>query len=135
MRPFTIKTEADKIHITSYGSTMGKTFENIAKGIFAHINNEEDPDPVGQYTVNLSGKSTNDLLKKWIHTLFYLHSHHDLIFHYFKVSINDNQLNGQIFGKKHTPQLGASITLSSVIEDSISLSEQKTIKATVSFTA
>jgi SHS2 domain-containing protein len=135
MKPFTIKKETQPITITSHGSSLNKAFENIAKGMFTYVMNEEEIEPVGQYTINLIGASSQELLLKWISMLQYLHTHHDLVFGYFSVAIeNDKQLTGQVFGQKHTPQLGAEPSTLKVVPDSVEITKKSQYKIQASFT-
>ena len=125
MKPFSIKKEPTPLTIKSYATTLEKAFENIAKGMFTYIMQEQEIEPVGGYTINLKGKTSEELLVKWISTLQYLHSHHDLVFGYFSVTIDEKQnLTGQIFGQKHTPQLGEELSEIRIIPNSIEITKK-----------
>lgn len=135
MKPFTIKKEPQPLTITSYGSNLNKAFENIAKGLFAYIMQEQEIEPVGQYTINLKGTSSEDLLLKWLNMLQFLHTHHDLVFGFFSVSIDEKQnLTSQIFGQKHTPQLGDETITPKVLPKSIEIIKKSQYKIQASFT-
>jgi len=134
MKPFTIKKDTQPLTITSHGSSLNKAFENIAKGMFTYLLQDEEVEPVGQYTINLTGETSKDLLVKWITMLQFLHTHHDLVFGYFSVTIDDQQLTGHIFGKKHQPQLGNEPTSLIVMPETIEITKTSHYKIQASFT-
>jgi len=87
------------------GKNLDQVFEKCALTLFQEIVDTENTDFVGQYDLSLSADSPEHLLEKWLNFLLFLHNKYDLVFHFFKVTIDqeNNSLSATICGDKYKP--------------------------------
>lgn len=90
------------VGVKAYGSTLSECFENAAKAMFDIITDKSEIENTGQYNIKLEADDSEQLLVDWLSELLYLHSAKNLVFGFFKITLEDynKKLSATIFGEK-----------------------------------
>lgn len=94
------------IGINAYGKSIAEVFENAAIGMFDIISDTKTISAVGEYRIELSANSVEDLLIKWLSNLLFLHETDSILFSRFKVNLDVQkcELSASIFGEIFDPK-------------------------------
>ena len=96
----------ETVNLKASGKNIEQAFEKSAQLMFQEILDTENIDFVGQYNISLSADSPEHLLENWLNILLILHNKYDLVFQFFKVTIDqeNNTLNATICGDKYSAE-------------------------------
>ncbi|RLF28277.1 MAG: archease [Thermoplasmata archaeon] len=102
------------VGIKAYGETLSEAFENAAKGMFDIITDSSEVESIGQYDIELDAEDLEQLLVDWLSELLFLNTSQNLVFGFFKVTVDDkrNHLSAHVFGEKYNTskhRIGAEI--------------------------
>lgn len=108
MKNYEIIDHTADIGVKAYGNNISEAFENAGKAMFDLITDCSKIENIGQYKIELSSFSLEQLLVDWLSELLFLNSAKNLVFGSFKVNINENifcissNIYGEIYNKsKH----------------------------------
>ncbi len=92
------------VGVKAYGETLDQAFENAATAMFDIITDNSERDSVGQYDIELRAPDLEQLLVDWLSELLFLHGAKNLVFGFFKVTIDkkNNHLKAHVFGEPFT---------------------------------
>ena len=90
------------IVVKAKGKNVEECFENAAKAMFDVITDGSEIESVGQYKIKLEADDSEQLLVDWLSELLYLNSAKNLVFGFFKVTLEDynKKLTATVFGEK-----------------------------------
>lgn len=88
------------IGLISYGKTIEELFENGGEGLFSILTDIEKVRPLEKYKISITEESLDDLFVRWLNELIYFWEVERALGARFKVSINNNELEGLIYGEK-----------------------------------
>ena len=90
------------VGVKANGSSLSECFENAAKAMFDIITDNSEIENIGQYAIQLEADDSEQLLVDWLSELLYLNSAQNLVFGFFKVTLEDynKKLSATIFGEK-----------------------------------
>jgi SHS2 domain-containing protein len=88
--------------IKAFGKNISEGFENAAKGMFDLITDKSIIENIGQYDIYLKAHDLEQLLVDWLSELLFLNSSRNLVFGFFKVDIDEDNISlfAKIFGEK-----------------------------------
>ena len=100
--PYELIDHTADICIKAFGKNLSECFENAARGMFDIITDKSEIENIGQYDIELEAYDLEQLLVDWLSELLYLHSAHNLVFGFFKVTLDgkNNKMSGRVFGEK-----------------------------------
>ena len=104
MKKFKMIDHTADIGIQVYGRKLDQLFENAALGMFDILCDIEKVNERNTYAIEISGKTTEELLHAWLGELLYRQNTEGMLFMKFKVEINGNNLTGKIKGEKYNPE-------------------------------
>jgi SHS2 domain-containing protein len=79
------------VGLRSYGNSLSTCFEYAAKGMFDLITASSIIEDRGEYGIKLKADDLDQLLVDFLDELLFLHSSRNLVFGFFKVSIDIDQ--------------------------------------------
>jgi len=102
MKKYDIIDHTADIGVKAYGKTLSEAFENAAYGMFDIITDKSEIDKIGQYDINLEADDLEQLLVDFLSELLFLNSAENIVFSFFKVSLNEKEksLSANTFGEK-----------------------------------
>jgi SHS2 domain-containing protein len=91
------------IGLKAYGKNISEAFENAAIGMFDIITDCSEINNVGQYDIILHASDLEQLLVDWLSELLFLNSAKNLVFGFFKVELDmeNLSLSAHVFGDKY----------------------------------
>lgn len=101
MKTYEFINHTADIGIKAYGKTLAEAFEHAAKGMFDIITDQSDIESVGQYRIEAKADDLEQLLVDWLSELLFLNTAKNLVFGFFKVTIDEknNRLSADVFGE------------------------------------
>lgn len=88
------------IGLVSYGRTIEELFENAGEGLFSILTDIEKIKPLEEHNISITGEDLEDLFICWLNELIYFWEVNRVLGSRFKVSINNNNLEGILYGEK-----------------------------------
>jgi len=96
------------IGVKAYGDSLADTFEMAATAMFDIITDSSIIGGVGEYNIQLSADSIEELLVDFLSELLFLHDAYGLVFDSFQIEIKEEKhllnasITGEVFNdKKH----------------------------------
>ncbi len=87
------------VGILAYGDSFNALYSNAAAGMFSLICDLRRVKKVGEYILNVSADTPEDLMVAWLSELLYLHETQKLLFRGFEVKVKDNSLTARVKGE------------------------------------
>jgi len=89
------------VGVKAYGDTLSDAFEMAATAMFDIITDSSTIGEVGEYTIQLSADSLEELLIDFLSELLFLHDAYGLLFGSFRIEIDEEKrvLNASIAGE------------------------------------
>jgi SHS2 domain-containing protein len=102
MKKYELIDHTADIGVKAFGSNLSECFENAAYAMFDIITENSEIESTGQYNIQLQADDPEQLLVDWLSELLYLHSAKNLVFGFFKVTLEDynKKLSATVFGEK-----------------------------------
>ena len=108
MKPYKFIDHTADIGLKAYGKTLSEAFSHAAKGMFDIITDSSKVECKGEYKIELSADTLEELLVDWLSELLFLQGAENLVFGDFKVIVDEGRctlsatVSGEEFDKaKH----------------------------------
>ncbi|MCX6665040.1 MAG: archease [Euryarchaeota archaeon] len=102
--PYELIDHTADVGVKANGKTLAEAFEHAAKAMFDIITDNSEVEFVGQYDIELDAPDLEQLLVDWLSKLLFLHGAQNLVFGFFKVTIDTkkNHLSAHVCGETYT---------------------------------
>ena len=91
MKPYELIDHTADIGLKAHGKNLSEAFAHAAKGMFDIITNSSKIESKGEYIIELSADSLEQLLVDWLSELLFLQGAENLVFGEFMVNVDEKR--------------------------------------------